>query len=67
MKKLTKKPAKKTMKKRAKKPAKRLTRTQMVDKILSKVKYMCNDASENLYVQDAEFEELEWMLYQYVK
>ena len=68
MKKLTKKTTKKTVKRTAKKAAKKtLSHSAMIDKIMAKVKYMCNYATDNLCVQDADFEELEWMLCRYVK
>jgi len=56
MKKIVKKTVKKTR-----------SRDAMVEDVLAKVRRMCHYAVENLCVQDAEFEELEWMLYRYVK
>lgn len=55
-KKLTKKSAKKT-----------LSRNDKIAEILSKVNEISNYAIENLCTQQAQFEELEWMLNKYVK
>ena len=63
-----KKTTKKTTKRTAKKVAKKtLSHDAMVGKVMAKVKHMCDYASRNLCVEDADLEELEWMLYQYIK
>jgi len=42
-------------------------RARKIDEIVEKVREMCEYAVENLCVQSAQFEELEWMLNQAVK
>lgn len=69
---LTKTPTKKATKKTAKKPTKKrakktLSREARIDRILEKVKEITDYAEEHTYTQPAQFEELEWMLYQYIK
>lgn len=57
------------MKKLAKKKSakKTLSRNDKIAEILSKVNEICNYAINNLCTEQAQFEELEWMLNQYVK
>ena len=54
---LTKKTAKKTTKKNTAQ-----SREDKITKILSKVSEICDYAIENLCTEQAQFEELEWML-----
>ena len=55
-------------KKSAKKTAKKtLSCNDKITRILSKVNEICNYAIENQCTQQAQFEELEWMLNEYVK
>ena len=62
--KTAKKLAKKTTKKRAKKT---LSRGDKITRILSKVSEICDYAIENLCTEQAQFEELEMLLNDYVK
>jgi len=55
-------PIKKTTKKNAAQ-----LREDKITKILSKVKEICDYAIENLCTEQAQFEELEWMLRKYIK
>ena len=59
---LTKKTAKKTTKKNAAQ-----LREDKITKILSKVSEICDYAIENLCTEQAQFEELEWMLREIIK
>jgi len=62
MKKLTKK----SVKKRAKKTAAQ-KREDKIAEILSMVSDICNYAIKNLCTEQAQFEELEWKLNEYIK
>ena len=42
-------------------------REDKITEILSKVSEICDYAIDNLCTEPAQFEELEWMLYQYIK
>ncbi len=67
---LTKKTVKKlTKKSRAKKSRakKTLSREKKIEHILRLVREIGDYASENLCVQPAQMEELEWVLYKYIK
>ena len=55
---------KKPIKKSAKKT---LSHNDKITEILSKVNEICDYACKNLCTQQAQFEELEWMLNKYVK
>lgn len=57
-------PTKKTTKKRAKK---KLSRDDKITRILSKVSEICDYAIDNLCTEQAQFEELEMLLNEYVK
>ena len=46
---------------------KTLNRENKITRILSKVSEICDYATENLCTEDAQFEELELMLRQYIK
>lgn len=61
---LVKTPTKKTAKKRAKKT---LSRDDKITRILSKVSEICDYAIDNLCTEQAQFEELELLLNEYVK
>lgn len=65
---LVKTPTKKTAKKRAKKRVKKtLSRDDKITRILSKVSEICDYAIDNLCTEQAQFEELELLLNEYVK
>lgn len=57
---------KKTAKKTSKKNAAQLCENKITN-ILSKVKEICDYAIENLCTEQAQFEELEWMLRKCIK
>ena len=61
-----KKPTKKSVKKRAKKTAAQKREDKIVE-ILSMVSDICNYAIKNLCTEQAQFEELEWKLNEYIK
>jgi hypothetical protein len=63
---LVKKSAKKPVKKAAKKNAAQL-REDKITKIRSMVSEICDYAIDNLCTEQAQFEELEWKLREYIK
>lgn len=52
---------------RNRRPVKKLSRNDKIAKIMTKVSEIAEYAIENLCTEQAQFEELEWMLNRYIR